>query len=89
MLISSNPMISVLHNIMWSIGKNVTHKAKGKNSTSTMETELKVTESALGVHVLGESSARWSELHLDLKCTGFCTPCALRSSSTQERTCLI
>ena len=52
MLISSDPMISVLHNIMWSIGKNVTHKAKGKNSTSTVETELKVTERALGVHVL-------------------------------------
>ena len=34
MLISSNPMISMLHNIMWSIGKNVTHKAKGKNRTS-------------------------------------------------------
>ena len=30
MLISSNPMTSVLHNIMWSIGKNVIHKAKGK-----------------------------------------------------------
>ena len=29
----SSPMISVLHNIMWSVGKNVTHKAKGKNST--------------------------------------------------------
>ena len=27
-------MIAVLHNIMWSIGKNVTHKAKWKNSTS-------------------------------------------------------
>ena len=27
-------MISVLHNIMWSIEQNVTHKAKGKNSTS-------------------------------------------------------
>ena len=26
--------ISVLHNIMWSIGKKITHKAKGKNSTS-------------------------------------------------------
>ena len=32
MRISSNPMISVLHDIMWSVGKNVTHKAKGKNS---------------------------------------------------------
>ena len=54
-----------------------------------MEAELKVTESALGVHVLWESSARWSELHLDLKCTGFRTPCALLSNSAQERKCLI
>ena len=30
MLISSNSMISVLHYIMWSVGKNVNHKAKGK-----------------------------------------------------------
>ena len=35
MLISSNAMISVLDNIMWSTGKNVTHKAKGKSRTST------------------------------------------------------
>ena len=35
MLISSNPMISVLHNIIWSVGINVSHKAKGKNNTSS------------------------------------------------------
>ena len=29
MHIWSNPMISILHNIMWAIGENETHKAKG------------------------------------------------------------
>ena len=38
----SNLMISLLHNIMWPIRKNVTHKAKGKNSTSNMMNETKV-----------------------------------------------
>ena len=31
-----NPMISVLHNIMWSIGKKNSHEAKGKNSASIL-----------------------------------------------------
>ena len=34
MLISSNPMISVLHILCGQSAKNVTQKAKGKNSTS-------------------------------------------------------
>ena len=34
MLISSNLMISVLHNSMRSIGKNVSHTPSGKNGTA-------------------------------------------------------
>ena len=53
MLITSNPMIYVLHNIMWSIGKNVTHEAKGKNSTSRwalvdQDIQLQVSELQVG-----------------------------------------
>ena len=55
----------------------------------TVEKDLKVTECALGVHVLCESVARWLELHLDMKCTGLCTQCALRSNSALESKCLI